>query len=193
MKLASNRGDCWSGYRGAFSLIELMVVLVLIGVMTAVIIPEMKGTFEDALLRSTSRKLVDAFNVANSRAITINQLHRVRIDRTQGRYILERKGHEGERGFVPLRDVSGAEGELDKRISIEIRKANDSAWDEPGAETSAVPRDDSVNSNPDEISFYPDGTADEAQIVLRDRDGFRLALRINPITARVHILELDRL
>ncbi len=161
-----------------------MVVLVLIGVMTAVIIPEMKGTFEDALLRSTSRKLVDACNVANSRAITINQLHRVRIDRTQGRYVLERKGQEGGRGFAPLRDVAGAEGQLDKRISIEIRKASDSAADEPGG--AAALRNDSLNSNPDEISFYPDGTADEAQIVLRDRDGFRLALRINPTTARVH-------
>src|ERR1022692_2607980 len=32
-----------------FTLIELMVVIVLIAVMTAMIIPEMKGTFEDAL------------------------------------------------------------------------------------------------------------------------------------------------
>ena len=31
-----------------------------------------------------------------------------------------------------------------------------------------------------------------AGIVLRDRDGFRLALRINPVTARVRIIELAR-
>ena len=42
----------------AFTLIEMMTVLVLIGIMIAMIIPEMKGTFEDALLRSTSRDLV---------------------------------------------------------------------------------------------------------------------------------------
>ena len=42
------------------------------------------------------------------------------------------------------------------------------------------------------IAFYPDGTADAARLMLRDREGFRLALRINPITARVHIVEMER-
>ena len=44
--------------RSAFTLIELMVVMVLIGIMTAVILPEMKGTYEDALLRSTNGPLL---------------------------------------------------------------------------------------------------------------------------------------
>ncbi|MDB6077847.1 MAG: hypothetical protein JWO82_1594, partial [Akkermansiaceae bacterium] len=38
---------------------------------------------------------------------------------------------------------------------------------------------------------YPDGTADAWEIHLRDRAGFQLALRINPITASVHIVELE--
>jgi len=44
----------------------------------------------------------------------------------------------------------------------------------------------------DAITFYPDGTADASEILLRDRDGFRVALRINPVTARVRIIELAR-
>ena len=42
-----------ANFRRAFTLMELVVVVVIIGIMTALIIPEMKGTFEDALLRST--------------------------------------------------------------------------------------------------------------------------------------------
>jgi hypothetical protein len=42
------------------------------------------------------------------------------------------------------------------------------------------------------ILFNPDGTADAREIRLRDRDGFRLGLRINPVTARIHIVELPR-
>jgi predicted secreted protein len=42
---------------------------------------------------------------------------------------------------------------------------------------------------PDAISFYPDGTADAAEIQLRDRDGFQLLLQLNPVTGRVHITE----
>src|SRR6185503_4211867 len=51
-------------YRPGFSLIELMVVIVLIGIMAAMIVPEMKGTYEEALLRATSRRLVDVFHLA---------------------------------------------------------------------------------------------------------------------------------
>ena len=81
-----------------------MVVLVLIGIMAALIIPEMKGTFEDALLRSTARKLVSAFNLAASQAVTVNQLHRVRLDRKAGRYILERASSEDwSAGVQPAR------------------------------------------------------------------------------------------
>jgi hypothetical protein len=41
------------------------------------------------------------------------------------------------------------------------------------------------------VTFYPDGTADARQIELADRDGFRLALRINPITSRVQITKME--
>jgi hypothetical protein len=42
------------------------------------------------------------------------------------------------------------------------------------------------------IGFYPDGTADPAEIQLRDRQGFGLLLKISPVTARVRVLELPR-
>src|SRR5436190_24011906 len=78
-----------------FSLVELMVVLVLIGIMTAVIVPEMKGTYEDARLRATSRRLVGVFHLAYSRAVSLNQLHRVRFDRISGRYVIVKEVQPG--------------------------------------------------------------------------------------------------
>jgi type II secretion system protein H len=171
----------------AFTLIEMMTVLVLIGIMTAMIIPEMKGTFEDALLRSTSRDLVSVFELASSRAISLNQLHRVRLNTETGRYVVERRVRAGtQEEFVPLKDLSGCEGELDKRLAIEIRRPGEEAADASGGQTPAV------QNSTDTISFYPDGTADAAVIMLKDRAGFQLALKINPITARVHVFEMDR-
>jgi type II secretion system protein H len=181
--------------RPGFSLIELMVVLALIGIMAAMIIPEMKGTYEDALLRSTARRLVDVFNVASSRAVTVNQLHRVRIDRKTGRYLVERPAHEGEgkSGFVPMADLPGGEGKLDTRISIEIRRGDESGSSKPEQEAPLISEEDSRRPNKGEtIAFYPDGTADPGEIILRDREGFRLGLRINPTTARIHMIELER-
>src|SRR5438093_4430737 len=73
-----------------FTLIELMIVVVLMGILAAMIIPEMKGSFEDALLRSAARKLVSAFNLAHSSAITQSQVCRVRFDKKTARYFIER-------------------------------------------------------------------------------------------------------
>ncbi len=181
--------------RRGFTLIELMIVVVLVGIMTAMIIPEMKGTFEDALLRSTARKLVNILNLAYSQAVTVSQPHRVRLDRKSGHYVMERTAREGEGdgGFVPVRNVIGSEGELDTRISIDIRNPDEDQAPATDPDSSSAPREDAQKpARSDFISFNPDGTADDKEIILRDREGFRLALRINPTTARVRIIEAPR-
>ena len=170
-----------------------MVVIVLIGIMTAMILPEMKGTYEDALLRSTARKLVDVYSLANSHAISLNQLHRVRLDRKNGRYFIERIAREGEkgRGFAQAPEIRGGEGTIDNRITIEIRNADEDSVEPIAPGMTQEPGDDSARRD-ETVSFYADGTADAQEIRLRDREGFGLALRINPITARVRIVELER-
>jgi type II secretion system protein H len=186
LELSSRRGS------SAFTLIELMVVIVIIGIMTAMIIPEMKGSYEDALLRSASRDLVNVFDLAYSRAVSLNQLRRVRLDETTGRYMVEKRVIlNGREDFIPAGDVPGDKGALDSRISIEFRRPDDNSA-EPAALSGAAATDGASPMNEAAITFYPDGTADPGEIVLRDRQGFRLALRINPITARVHVVELER-
>lgn len=183
------------GQRSGFSLIELMVVLVLIGILTALIIPEMKGTYEEALLRSTGRKLVDVCQLASSHAITRSHAHRVRLDRKRGRYFIETTVQDREKGsgMVPARDIPGGEGEFDNRIALEIRMPGEDSAPAPDQGPGFASGDDLMNRSGEEgVTFYPDGTADGAEILLRDRAGFRLVLRINPITARVRIIDLGR-
>ena len=167
-----------------FTLMELVVVVVIIGIMTAMIIPEMRGTFEDALLRSTGREIVNVFSLANSRAVSLNQSCRVRLDTKTGKYLLEKKIRDGGReNFVALKDVAGAEGKLDTRIAIEVRQPDD-ILPENNSGTGVAEADVS-----EAISFYPDGTADAAEILLRDRSGFKLRLQLSPVTSRVEIIE----
>jgi type II secretion system protein H len=181
-ELPSRRG------RTGFTLVELMVVIVIIGIMTAMMIPEMKGTFQDALLRSTSRELINVFDLAYSRAVSLNQLRRVRLDEKTGRYLVEKQVTEnGQESFVPADDVPGGKGELDSRIAVEFRQ--------PGEISSDANPEAPVSENDLSgvaIAFYPDGTADACDIVLRDSEGFRLLLHINPVTARVHVVEMER-
>lgn len=172
----------------AFTLIELVVVIGLIGIVAAMIIPEMKGSYGDALLRSSTRELVNVFSIASSRAVSLNQLHRVRIEANTGRYVIEKRTRESVNGdeYKPLDDVSEAEGTLDKRITVQVHNVEEPQSAAPASENSRT------RANIDSISFYSDGTADAAELLLRDKRGYRLALRINPITAHVKILELER-
>jgi type II secretory pathway pseudopilin PulG len=176
-------------------LIELMVVIVLIGVMAAMILPEMRGTYEDALLRSTSRELISVCGLAASHAVSLNQAHQLLLDRKTGHYSIQRRASDRapEGRFVSAREVPGGEGELDSRIVIEIHTSSDDRTEAAQQGSSSVPAGSArAEQRDDTITFYPDGTADASEIVLRDRDGFRLALRINPVTARVQIIELAR-
>jgi type II secretion system protein H len=178
--------------RAGFTLIELMVVITIIGVVTAMMIPEMKGSLQDALLRSTSRELINAFDLAYSRAVSLNQTRRVRIDEKTGRYLVEKRVMQnGQDDFVPADDVPGAKGELDSRISIEFHQP-DEGVSEPDAQPDVATTDVGSSVDGVAIAFYPDGTADSGDIILRDQEGFRLGLRINPITARVHLVEMER-
>lgn len=178
-----------------FTLLELMVVIALVGLLSAMIIPEMKGTYGDALLRSTSRALVSVFSLASSRAISLGQTHRVRLDMESGRYVVEKRLRENGRRseFIPARDLPGGEGLLDSRIAIEVRGPADPAADQwesgpgAGAGTGAPAPGRGLG-----IEFYPDGTAQAAEVRLRDRDGFRISLRVSPVTARVKIIDLGR-
>jgi Tfp pilus assembly protein FimT len=172
-----------------------MVVIVLIGILSAMILPNMKGTYGDALLRSTSRELVNAFSLAYSRAVSQNEIHRVRLETRTGHYFIEKRIGTGaiQDEFMKVKDVPGCEGELDKRVAIQIRSVND----EPatGPETTAPEPRQREQPSPapvQAITFYPDGTADGAEVLLRDREGFRLGLRVDAVTSRVRLVELGR-
>ena len=181
--------------RNAFTLIELMLVCLLVAIMSAMIIPAMHGSYQDALLRAASRKLVDAFGLACSQAVSHNQTDRVRLDLNGGRYVVEKRvEQDGAETFVPLEKVPGGQGKLDSRIAIKIQNPGAAASEgsDQAVPAETVTRDQQGSKPEDAISFYPDGTADGREVILRDRDGFGLALRINPITARVNIVELPR-
>jgi general secretion pathway protein H len=180
------RGLPWS----AFTLLELMIVVVLIGITSAMILPEMRGTMEEMVLRSSARELVSACGVASSQAITVGQVHRLRLDPATRRYALERASaaESGQAGFAKIDHLPGSRGQLDRRITMTIRKSDEL---EP-ADDLPLARNDSNAASPGEvIAFYPDGTADTGEIVLRDGKGFALSLRINTTTGRVRVAEVE--
>jgi type II secretion system protein H len=179
-----------------FTLTELVVVLVIMGIMAAMVIPQMQGSYEDALLRSSSRKIISALGLAYAQTVSKNQIHRVRLEigpsATTRKYVIEKKarGVTINDGFVPVRDLGGSEGEIDSRIMIQMRHLEITSM---SGETENGNGNGGANNGGFEpveaITFYPDGTADGTEILLQDRAGFKLVLQVNPVTGRVEIAE----
>ena len=165
----------------AFTLVELMVVMTVIAIIAGVMVLEMGGSYEDALLKSNARKLIDVCDAASNRAIAVHQAQILKIDVSSGKFVVKAKAQEAEES-----DAQVTEGELDKRIALMIRQPEREEQDE---DVDATDGDgDAVKS--DVITFYPDGSADAREFLLRDRAGVELLLRMNPTTSRVRIVEM---
>ena len=169
-------------------------MIVLITVLSAVLVPEMRGTFEEALLRASARQLIGASGVAYSRAVADGRAHRLHFDPATGRYRVERVERGADPATGPGRsdraadeDVPGGRGVIDPRIVVQLRHP-DGVSDGPGRSPAEASAEGATKA--DSVDFFPDGTAQATEFILRDRAGFRLALRVDPITARLQVREL---
>jgi hypothetical protein len=135
---------------------------------------------------------MQVMSLAYSRAVVSNEPHRFHLDPVTGKYRLEKPGPEenGKNDFVALGNVPGGEGRLNGHIRVSIEKR----IGDPRHEAEPLFRDGPGGAKAgegDSIMFYPDGTAEAAEIRLVDRGGFELNLKINPVTARVELKQKE--
>src|SRR4029434_1907932 len=91
--------------------------------------------------RSAGRELIDVCHLAHSRAVSLNQVHRLKLDERTGRFFVEKRIRETETGgeFAQIKDVPGSEGTLDNRIKIRIRTVSEEVVMPAVDETEAAP------------------------------------------------------
>jgi prepilin-type N-terminal cleavage/methylation domain-containing protein len=155
-----------------FTLIEMMIVIVVLGVMLALIIPRL-GEIGEANLKRSARHLTGMIRFLRdeAQAKKVPQL-RLRFDITEGRYWVEW-----------CEPVSNTECEI-KRYSSAMATEG-----ELSGQTTF--RDVKVTSHPDEpyIEFTPEGWVERALIHLRDGDNKDFTLRVKPLTGDTELLE----
>ena len=161
--------------RGAFTLLEIMVVIAIIGAVMAIAVPRFGGVFE-ANLKSGIRKLTGSIKFCFHESVIKQSVIRLNIDPLTNEYwptILVSSGNIGQ--FV------GADGTILKRTRLPrgIRFVD-----------VATPHDIFKKEEEDAfITFYPTGYAEKAVIHLADRAERFYTLVVQPLTGDVQILD----
>jgi general secretion pathway protein H len=158
--------------RPGFTLIELSVVLVLVGVVFLVTFPNLAGLFSGRRLMGFSREMAGALDYARARAVIEGRPQTFRIDRQQGKYSLRRKKE--------------AAGDYRRSEEEEIVKS----WKIPEEiKVSRVELDTRVTEGFEPvIRFYPRGNSNGAVISLETARGDRTRIRVKPYTGRSEIM-----
>lgn len=156
-----------------FTLIELTIVIVVLGIMLTLIIPRL-GELGEANLKRSARHLTGMIRFLHDEAQAKKDRYRLRFDVTEGRYwtekwtILNLSDRIAE--YKRYSSEMGTEGSLSGRTTF---------------------RDVKVASHLDDpyIEFTPDGWVEHALIHLRDGEDRDFTLLVNPLTGNTELRE----
>jgi prepilin-type N-terminal cleavage/methylation domain-containing protein len=166
----SARGRC-----GAFTLVELIVVMVLLLIVASMVAPRMSSFFRGRALNHEARRMLSLINYGQSRAIAEGVPVVLWIDPGNSTY-----GLEIQAGYT-VDDQRAVQYEADPSLSFETPTTQELPESDSGDEQLGLPENLPV------IRFLPDGFIDEVsvqKIVIRlGEDGG--ALEIGPTANRL--------
>lgn len=147
-----------------FTFIELIIVVVIIGIITAITTPMFRKTFAGIQLDNLARNIVSSARFCQERAIVERLRYRLNLDPEEGRYWI-------------LKEKDPSYGEGFERIEGRLGRVH------------YIPRGSSIRSEEDYITFYPDGRADQVSIYLSDKTGRIYTLTTERRVGHVKVVE----
>lgn len=154
-----------------FTLIELAVVIVILGVMITIVMPVL-GELGEANLKRSTRHLTGMVRFLRDDSQARKAVYRLRFDVPNGRYWAEVLTTTSDRTveFKRLQTVMAKEGELSGQTTF---------------------KDVRAGAHPDDeyILFTPDGWVESAAIHLRDGEGRDFTLLVRPLTGDTELRE----
>ncbi len=169
-----------------FTLLELVVVLVILGMALALIAPDMRSGLDNIRYRTAVRKLAASLRYARSQAVHLKETQEVIINGSEGSYKLSpagrAKGREaGKREENNSLDESPSqmEGKVVKfPPGLALEEADGSYFLSRGGDTLV-------------ISFYAKGSSSGANLLLKGGDlGYRLIVDV--VTGGVRISSVEQ-
>ncbi len=147
----------------AFTLLELLIVLLLVGLASALVVPRMVASLPGVQLKSAARAVAASLRYARSQAVFETVPYAAAVDGSRGLLVVEpaesREAPERRRVY-----------ELPEGIEAEVVDA--AAGEEPGTAR---------------LLFFPRGDSSGGRVVLRDPRRREYAITVDPITGTVEV------
>ncbi len=158
-------------HSNGFTLVELLIVIVVLGLMLALTIPKL-GELGEANLKRSARHLTGMVRFLRDDSQAKKFVYRIKFDIQNGHYWAEK-----------LTETS------DK--TVEFKKYETVMVGEESLSGQTTFRDVQVASHPDDptILFMPDGWVEHALIHLRDGDNKDFTLIVNSLTGNTDLRE----
>ena len=154
--------------RHSFTLVELLLVLLLLGILAGLALPQFGPTYSRIQLKETADNIADLMRYAQSKAIIKRKIFGLQFDGPKNHYwIVEVKKDFGE----------SSAPESYERVSGRFGRMRD------------VPERISVETEEELIHFYPDGTIDRISINLSNHRQERLTVSTLEKTGQVQVFD----
>ena len=134
-------------FRG-FTFVEIILVVVVLGVLAAVAVPALSGSYRNLLVQNTAQDMAALMRYAQSRAITQDAEILLVFDQRRRSY--------------RLKSLTSSDGSLDANAQDAIPRR----W----GRTFRVPEELTVEIENQEIGFFPDGRISKARICICRED-----------------------
>ncbi|MDY6972449.1 MAG: prepilin-type N-terminal cleavage/methylation domain-containing protein [Thermodesulfobacteriota bacterium] len=158
-----------------FSLLELLVVMVIIGLMSALAVPKLTGSLSNMDLKNASKKISASLRYARSQAAsekatytTLFDFDNNRVSISSGRLTPEEPGEEptgGDEGSTGRAKV------YDLPDGVMLEKA--------------ISGEDEIDSGLFQVVFFPAGSSSGGEVIIGNHRGNRYRVSVDFITGAV--------
>ena len=164
-----------------FTLLELLVVLLLVGVFAAFVLPRAGGSLPGLQLRTAARKMAATFRYATQRAMAEQVMYAVRLNAEAGWVTLTPVPNSGLLPADPDFKETAPSSTLDR-------------WQLPEAIRLVFPLDRGNQAAGDDyvIFFYPDGSGSGGAVRLAATNGRQMEVQTDFITGETTIRDLEQ-
>lgn len=157
----------------AFTLIEILTVVIIIGIVLAAALPLSIRSFRNLQLIDTARSMTSLMRYVQNKAILEGRTYRIGFDLAGSSYAVSVQTNGNFEDFEKVKTSLLSKKNLGHNLKIEYL---------------AIKKEDFLDEDKSSLYFYPDGSMDEAQLVLSNTQDEKIIIETS-LSGKINVIE----